>query len=97
MPKKPKKVLQNSKGKIKEETPKEIDIKLDKDKIKYAVYAILGLILINLISTKKTYINSNLEVVTCRGLKFGEMCIGSKEITEENSKQLPNLIFHDNN
>ena len=75
--------------------PKEVDIKIDKQKLKMFFYVVIGLILINLISTKKTYINNNLEIVTCRGLKFGEVCLGSKEIKEsEVDINLPSLRFH---
>lgn len=74
--------------------PKETvqELKIDKQKVKYFLIGIGVLILINLLSSKKTYINENLEFVTCRGLKFGEMCLGSKEVKSQNI-ELENLIF----
>lgn len=63
------------------------------NKFIWVVYAIIIVSILNVLLSKKSYVDQNLQLTECRGLQFGSTCLGKKEVIGPNI-ELPELQFN---
>ena len=57
---------------------KKLKIQID-DRAKLVIFGIIIISLINIISSKSTYVSEDLEVIRCKGIKIAGHCLGKEQ------------------